>query len=241
MIDADAQVRDISRSAVKARSAPGGATPPSRPPATSTGCFVGAKIFADDARRRLEQLLHPMVKDARVAAMRAAAGNPQVPAFVWDTPLLFEAGLNGECDAIVYVDAPFDARLSRVRDSRGWDEAELQRRQNLQWPLDKKREMSDHRVTNTADVGMVRDQVRQDAFPNPCRNVDDPRPSTLRRGGTVPPGHGARALIEVGGVHPSKTTPEKRHPNSGKMSLIERRPRPAAAGRERVLSPPRRT
>jgi dephospho-CoA kinase len=93
--------------------------------------------------------------------MAGAGANPQVVAFVWDTPLLFETGLNRACDAVVFVEAPFEQRLARVKTSRGWEETELLRRQNLQWGLDKKREMSDHRVTNTADdVGDVRDQVR---------------------------------------------------------------------------------
>jgi dephospho-CoA kinase len=30
----------------------------------------------------------------------------------------------------------------------------------LQWPLDKKRELSDYVLTNTADAAQVRDQVR---------------------------------------------------------------------------------
>ena len=136
--------------------------------------LIGGKIFADRAeRRRLEELLHPRVTAARERAMAAAvAENPGgVVAFVWDTPLLFEVGLNTGCDAVVFVDAPQDLRLSRVRRSRGWDAAELAGRENLQWPLDRKRHLSDDVVTNTADVGEgsasptgadpLRNQVRQ--------------------------------------------------------------------------------
>jgi dephospho-CoA kinase len=125
--------------------------------------FVAARVFADPAeRQRLERLLHPLVNEARELLMRQAADDPQVLAYVWDTPLLFETGLNRLCDAIVFVDAPFDQRLARVGATRGWEASELLRRQNLQWGLDKKNQMSDHRVTNTAaDVGDVRDQVRR--------------------------------------------------------------------------------
>jgi len=133
---------------------------------------VARRVFADpEQRRRLESLIHPLVARARDAAMNLAAQDPQIVAFVWDTPLLFEAGLNTRCDAVVFVDAPPEVRLSRVRHSRGWDAAELARRENSQWPLDRKRELSDDVVTNTADAGggdaappgadPLRDQVRQ--------------------------------------------------------------------------------
>jgi dephospho-CoA kinase len=96
----------------------------------------------------------------RDAEMAAHASDPQTVAFVWDTPLLFEAGIHGQCDALVFVDAPQELRARRVRESRGWDAAELARRENLQWPLDRKREMSDHHITNTAEADDVRHQVR---------------------------------------------------------------------------------
>ena len=41
-------------------------------------------------------------------------------AFIWDTPLLFEAGLNHLCDAVVFVEAPLEVRQNRVARSRGW-------------------------------------------------------------------------------------------------------------------------
>jgi dephospho-CoA kinase len=123
---------------------------------------VARKVFADEGeRRRLEGLIHPWVAAAREREMAAAAADPQVVAYVWDTPLLFEAGLNAQCDAVVFVDTPPGERLRRVRESRGWDEAELLRRQKSQWPLDKKRRISDHVVTNTADADYARGQVRE--------------------------------------------------------------------------------
>ena len=61
-----------------------------------------------------------------------------------------------------------DIARYRERYRRGWDAAELARRENLQWPLDRKRRLSDDVVTNTADADAgatsadhVRNQVRQ--------------------------------------------------------------------------------
>lgn len=118
-------------------------------------------IFADfEQKKRLESLLHPKVDQLRQAAMQLAANNPQVLAFIWDIPLLFEVDLHLRCDAIVFVDAPDAQRLERVRKTRGWDENELRRREKLQLPLDNKRRMSNYILKNTADVGFAQRQVR---------------------------------------------------------------------------------
>lgn len=122
---------------------------------------IARRVFADPTdRARLEALVHPIVDAARRRKMRVSATDPQVVAFIWDTPLLFEAGLNTQCDAVVFVDAPFQTRLERVVQSRRWDQAELLKRENLQWPLDRKREISDYMVRNTADADEARSQVR---------------------------------------------------------------------------------
>ena len=121
---------------------------------------IAARVFSDDAQRlRLEQLLHPWVARARDAAMAAAPDS--VAAFVWDTPLLLETGLERQCDAVVFVDAPVELRQQRVRERRGWDEAELLRREKFQMPLDKKRAVSHYVLQNTADAGLARGQVRE--------------------------------------------------------------------------------
>ena len=130
---------------------------------------IAARVFADPIeKQRLEGLLHPMVHAARERQMREAAADPQVVAFVWDTPLLLEAGLGDRCDAIVFVDAPWEERLGRVKARSGWDAAELLRRENSQMALDSKRELSDYVISNTAEAGSghsasagLREQVRR--------------------------------------------------------------------------------
>ena len=123
--------------------------------------FIASKVFSNvDERRRLEALIHPLVYAARRRVMSAAGANPKIIAFVWDTPLLFEASLNLQCDVVVFIDAPVNVRLARVRQTRNWTEQELISRENSQWPLDKKREISDYVLRNTADVGYARGQVK---------------------------------------------------------------------------------
>jgi dephospho-CoA kinase len=123
---------------------------------------VARIIFNDpQQRQRLEELLHPYVTAARNRVMAEAADDPAVKAFVWDTPLLFEVGSAGDCDAIVFVDAPEELRFKRVHETRGWDAAEIIRREKLQWPLDKKQRLAHDIVVNTADAVTCRSHVRE--------------------------------------------------------------------------------
>ncbi len=105
-------------------------------------------VFADPAQReRLEGLVHPLVKASRAVVIRAAVGRGARAAVI-DAPLLFEAGVDKECDAVIFVDAPRALRLQRVREMRGWDEGELDRREAAQMPLEEKRRRSQEVVVN---------------------------------------------------------------------------------------------
>ena len=119
---------------------------------------VADRVFSDRAELdRLEGLLHPRVEAMRQAVFDAAPDT--VPALVIDAPLLLEAGLAAECDLIVFVDTPREVRLQRVEASRGWDEAEVSRREARQMPLDEKRSMAHHVVTNHGRVEDLREQI----------------------------------------------------------------------------------
>lgn len=135
---------------------------------------IAGIVFEDaEARSRLEGLIHPRVHAARSAAFEAAPAG--TPALVIDAPLLFEAGLDDQCDSVIFVDAARQTRLERVAE-RGWDAAELDRREAAQWPLDRKRRASDHVLINDADPASLRTQVLElletivagrDRFPAP--------------------------------------------------------------------------
>lgn len=119
-----------------------------------------AKIVFGDAteRKRLEGLTHPWIERTRRAAFAAAPAS--TPAFVIDAPLLLEVGLDRECDAVVFIDAPRSERLRRVRESRGWSEEELDRREAAQWSLERKRAASTHSIVNGGDLNALRLSAR---------------------------------------------------------------------------------
>lgn len=111
-----------------------------------------------EERARLEGLVHPVVRSTRAQAIERAKAAGATVAII-DAPLLFEAGVDRECDDVVFVDAPFQERADRVRASRGWDAAELERRENAQLPLEEKRRRSDDVVVNDGEPGLLPGRV----------------------------------------------------------------------------------
>jgi dephospho-CoA kinase len=111
--------------------------------------LLGQKVFADPIElRKLEDLLYPRINRRRREIIAEEASQNGVRVVVLDAPKLYEAGVDKECDAVIFVDADEDVRLWRVSQSRGWSPAELARREKMQIPLDKKRAMADYVVVN---------------------------------------------------------------------------------------------
>ncbi len=122
---------------------------------------VAGRVFTDvEERRRLESVLHPRIHERRAA--RFAAAPPDTRAFVIDAPLLFEAGLDADCDAVIFVDASRPTRLARVAANRGWSDEELARRESAQWPIDRKRSLATLIIDNTTnDEDFLRTETRK--------------------------------------------------------------------------------
>jgi dephospho-CoA kinase len=80
-------------------------------------------VFRDpDAKRRLEAILHPRIRDA-VAAAAAIAGGPYV---MFDVPLLVESGTwKARVDRVLVVDCPEEVQLQRVMQRNGLPEDQV--------------------------------------------------------------------------------------------------------------------
>ena len=117
-------------------------------------------VFNDPAqRKRLERLTHPWIEQRRREQFDAAP--PDTPALVIDAPLIFEAGLDEQCDAVIFVDAPAIERQKRVQAARAWDAAEWAKREDSQMPLDEKRNRADYVVANTGRAVDLKPQVER--------------------------------------------------------------------------------
>ena len=76
-------------------------------------------VFTNDAdRRRLNDIVHPYVLAAGIAADKQARLDG-VDVVVHDIPLLFETGQGGDFDLVVTVAAPQDVRVERLIATRG--------------------------------------------------------------------------------------------------------------------------
>ncbi len=121
---------------------------------------IGEIVFEDDAaRRRLESLVYPLIDRRRRAIIRRGVNDPSVRAIILDSPLLFESGLDRLCDCIVYVDTDESTRLSRLQETRGWDRAQLRRRERPQKSNEYKRLHSDFEIDNNGPESRLRPQV----------------------------------------------------------------------------------
>lgn len=108
-----------------------------------------ARIVFDDAaeRRALEALVHGHVFAALEAlASRLAPG----ALLVVDAALLAETGLIEACQATILVDTPIEERRRRAVAERGWDPAELDRREAHQMSPADKKALADLVVDGTA-------------------------------------------------------------------------------------------
>jgi len=100
-------------------------------------------VFADPAaRRRLEGILHPRIRElwrAQAQAWRIEAR----PLAVVVIPLLFETGAEQELDATICIACSAATQRQRLL-ARGWTAQELEQRLAAQWPAEKKMERADY-------------------------------------------------------------------------------------------------
>jgi len=122
---------------------------------------IGAIVFDDPTQRtRLEGLIHPRIAAKRDEMIERLADDPTVKMIVMDAPLLYEVGLDGMCDSVIFVESDQAVRAERSEKTRHWEAEELARRENSQIPLDKKRSKADHICNNNSDLPALRQEVK---------------------------------------------------------------------------------
>ncbi len=122
---------------------------------------LGGIVFADSTElTALEALVHPWIKRRIGEEVEAFRKDPSVPLIVLDAAILLEAGWNGVCDALVFVDVPRDLRLRRIARHRGWTEEEVEARESAQLSLSEKAGRADCSLDNSGTVEDLRREVR---------------------------------------------------------------------------------
>lgn len=83
---------------------------------------LGKRVFADtDARRRLEAILHPRIRDE----MFARAKTTDAPYVVFVIPLLIETGQQALVDRVLVIDTPEPLQRTRVAARDHLDDAHI--------------------------------------------------------------------------------------------------------------------
>lgn len=90
--------------------------------------LAAAAFATPESAERLNAVTHPAVLRETARRLRALAAEPDVRAVLLDAPLLFESGLDRQCDRIIAVVAPEEVRLDRIRRRDGLPEEAVRRR-----------------------------------------------------------------------------------------------------------------
>jgi dephospho-CoA kinase len=122
---------------------------------------IGRIVFADaNELRALESLVFPYIEKRIVEEIAHARSRPDVKFIILDAAIMLETGWNRNCDKILFVEAPRDLRLARLKEKRGWNEQELERREKVQMPVEEKKGYADAVIVNDGDPEKVARQMK---------------------------------------------------------------------------------
>jgi dephospho-CoA kinase len=117
---------------------------------------LAAVVFADpDARRRLDGIVHPLVR-ARATELAAAA--PPDAVVVHDVPLLVETGQASSYDLVLVVEADPETRVSRLV-QRGLTAEDARARMAAQASDEQRRAVADVLLDNSGTPEHLAEQI----------------------------------------------------------------------------------
>jgi dephospho-CoA kinase len=116
---------------------------------------VARRVFADPAaRRRLEQAIHPLVRER----FRTLAETAAEDVVVLEAALLAEAGFAPDFDRVITVEAPLELRLARAV-ARGMTPEDARRRLLAQGEGDARRRAAHRVIDNDGSLEHLEAQV----------------------------------------------------------------------------------
>ncbi|HJR38419.1 MAG TPA: dephospho-CoA kinase [Nocardioidaceae bacterium] len=120
---------------------------------------MGTLVFADEsARRRLEAIIHPRVRE-RGAELEAEAGEDAL--VVHDIPLLAETGQAARFDAVIVVDVPVEVQVDRMARLRAMSREDAEGRVRAQASRDERLAIASYVIDNTGTLEDLRDRVTE--------------------------------------------------------------------------------
>ena len=122
-------------------------------------CLAAHVRNDDDAFRRLEEIIHPLVAADQLAFIEQAA-REGADLVILDVPLLFETGGDQRIDAVVVVSAPLEAQRARVLARPGMSEGAFTQILARQMPNAEKRARADFVVETGEGLDRAFAQVK---------------------------------------------------------------------------------
>ncbi|HEY5379330.1 MAG TPA: dephospho-CoA kinase [Pseudolabrys sp.] len=121
---------------------------------------LGQRVLGDEiAMKRLEHIVHPLVRQAEERFLAEAKQNGAKVALL-DIPLLYETAGDKRCDAVVVVTAPSDMQRVRAFERPGMTAEKFDAILAKQTPDTEKRRRADFVVDTSQGMDAARAQVR---------------------------------------------------------------------------------
>ena len=120
--------------------------------------FLAERIFTNEAERiSLEQVIHPEL--AREVSRIRSEQDPSA-VVVYDSALLVDKGLTGDCDVVVVVTAPYEDRVQRLI-NRGLAQPDIDNRIAAQVTDEERRAVADFIIVNDGSEDELRLRATQ--------------------------------------------------------------------------------
>lgn len=114
----------------------------------------------DDARDRLNDIVHPAVRaEAKQQRDAAIAADPDHAIIIQDIPLLVETGQADKFDGVIVVLTDQETRLQRLVETRGMDAEDARARIAAQATDEQRRAVADWVIENSGSLAETERQV----------------------------------------------------------------------------------
>ncbi len=123
---------------------------------------LAVRIFRDaEERRALEAIVHPRVREAVRRRLAEIARAPDAAIVLLEVPLLFETGMDRDCDRVIVVWLPENLQVERLAARDGLGREEAIRRIRTQMPLAEKCARADWVIDNSGTPAETRSRVQE--------------------------------------------------------------------------------
>jgi dephospho-CoA kinase len=123
---------------------------------------MAAIIFADEAiLQKVNEIIHPGVKEYIMNRMNEAAAKPEVQYFFIEAALLIEAGYREVVDELWYIYADKEVRMKRLQENRGYSIEKIEQIMNSQLSEEVFLQYCDFVIDNSGKIEDSYSQIRK--------------------------------------------------------------------------------